>query len=80
MNHALGNSYTVVDETKSPERFKADLEAYFSGYPKDADDTPKKVYAFVSNDNGGVQPLFRNQYNYIMGETGNTISNLSIIN
>lgn len=78
MNHYLGNDYTVVDWMRSLEAFKKDLDLYFAEYP-DRDEFKKTVYAFVSNENGGVQPLFKNQKNYIMGENGNTISNLSII-
>lgn len=80
MNHALGDSYTVVGRMENYEEFSKTYKKIFGTNhvadldPESTDDT-KRVFAFVSNNNGSfVQPLYSNQQNYIMTESGKTFS------
>lgn len=79
MNYYLGKSYTVVDSEKAPERFKEDHIACFRELGATDEMAPENLtYAFVGNEDGSfVQPLYKNQRNYIVSESGKTISNLT---
>lgn len=67
MNFNLGDSYTLVTKENSPEEFEKGLKEHlFYG----------DIYAFVSWNNE-ILPLYKNQKNYIVSESGKTYDNLT---
>ena len=71
MNSVLGKSYTFIDDTVDPKEFERSMELF--------DDNRDKIYAFVGDEGGNIQPLFRGQGAYIMTGSGKTFSNVSPI-
>lgn len=67
MNFNLGDSYTLVTKENSPEEFEKGLKEH----PFYED-----IYAFVSWNNE-ILPLYKNQKNYIVSESGKTYDNLT---
>lgn len=82
MNRVLGRGYTLVHRFETPEEFRRCFESYFEkphvadGDPE-ADDDTRRVYAFISDDNGQLQPLYTGQKAFIMTENGATFANVS---
>lgn len=81
MNQEIGSSYTFIHREYNPEEFRKTFELVYSKNhvsdgDESADDDTKKCYAFVCNGDF-VQPLYKNQSNYIMSSNGNTFSNVS---
>jgi hypothetical protein len=81
MNRIIGDSYTYIDREINPEEFNESFKNYFErNHVADLDETSdndtKRVYAFVCNSSY-VQPLYKNQTNYIMTENGKTFANVS---
>lgn len=80
MNHSLGDGYTVVGRLENYEEFARSFKKVFNkdhvaDLDPESDDHTKRVFAFVSGQNGSfVQPLYSNQQNYIMTESGKTFS------
>lgn len=73
-NIFLGRSYNVIKSLDSPEEFKKAYETCYNC--KSCEDT--ETYAFITNENGEViYPLFKNQLNFVMTESGKTFSNLT---
>lgn len=84
MNQFLGNSYTLVSKELSPVGFDNSLKNHFSTFCaiKDAihmQQEIEKIYAFVGGEGGKViQPLYKNQKNYIVSADGSTFANLTL--
>lgn len=81
MNKVIGDGYTVIDRESNYEEFKRVFEHYFekrcfANLDPEGDSDTKNCYAFVTNDSI-IQPLYKNQQNYIMSENGKTFSNLT---
>ncbi|MDV3822940.1 hypothetical protein CMU07_09255 [Elizabethkingia anophelis] len=81
MNKVIGDGYTVIDRESNAEDFKKAFEHYFekrqiADLDSESDSDTKNCYAFVTNDSF-IQPLYKNQQNYIMSENGKTFSNLT---
>ncbi|MCL1658612.1 hypothetical protein M2T79_18555 [Elizabethkingia miricola] len=81
MNKVIGDGYTVIDRESTVEDFKKVFEHYFekrqiADLDSESDFDTKNCYAFVTNDSF-IQPLYKNQQNYIMSENGKTFSNLT---
>lgn len=74
MNFNLGNSYSVVTLEANEEQFKKEYELFWNEKHSEKSET----YAFVSYEGGNVLPLYKNQFNYIMTDSGKTFSNLSL--
>lgn len=71
INITLGQSYTMVHKTYNPLEFKRTYDhAFKESYEE------KEIFAFVSDESGEVLPLFPNQKNYVMTETGQTFSHI----
>lgn len=75
MNQTIGKDYTVVYRDTNPEEFREAFKTYFlrdhvADLDPTADHDTKNVFAFVSGDI--FQPVYRNQQNYIMTESGKT--------
>lgn len=66
MNHALGNSYTVVHKDRNPEEFARDLAVVRSD--------PEETVAIISDESGKALCAFRKQHSYIMTSDGGTFS------
>lgn len=67
MHFSLGKSFTIVTESDSLEEFKKSLSG----------NDPKETYAFISDENGKVLNLYRNQDNHILTENGSVYDNVS---
>ena len=80
-NIGLGNVYTIVKRETEPEEF---LKDYDSLYNKPDNKTftleniNSEIYALVTSEGGSeVYPLYKNEYYYIVTDTGKTFSNLT---
>ena len=72
MNHDLGSdSYTLITKERNEEEFERSNKAFYG-----KGDPDEKVYGYVGNGDGKLIPLYSNQSNYIMTETGKTFSKL----
>lgn len=76
MNEFIGDGYTLIHKVFNPGDFNRMIEHHFTKPSGDAGDEHKNVYAFVVNGSF-VQPLYKNQQNYIMASNGQTFDNLS---
>jgi len=81
-NFALGIQYEVLERFVEPEKFAEVFEKSF-GYSHVADLDSKadnytiNCYGFVLTNDFEPIPLYLNQRNYIMTESGKTFSNLT---
>jgi len=81
-NYALGVQYQVVERFVDYEDFSHTFKQEF-GYDHvadlddNADNYTKNCYAFLITPDFKAIPLYMNQKNYIMTETGKTFSNLT---
>lgn len=81
INLSIGESYCYDDREQNYEEFKNHFHNYFqknhvADLDNTADNDTKLVYGFISFQ-GNLMPLYKNQMNYIMTESGKTFSNLS---
>lgn len=71
LNFNLGNSYTLVHSERSPEEFKRSMDNFLN--------PDENIYAFVGNEDGSkLYALYKKQLNFIMTESGQTFSNLTM--
>lgn len=83
MNHILGNGYTFIHKLVNEDEFKKTFAIHFKKeLPKEDDNVQsfddENCYAFVSGQNGSyIQPLYKNQKNFIMTSDGTTFDNVS---
>jgi len=80
INQFIGKSYSYIHRDFNPKEFRETFKLVFEkDHVADLDpasDTDTKMcYAFVCH--GEIQPLYKNQSNYIMSESGATFANLS---
>jgi PKD repeat protein len=81
-NYALGVQYQVIERLVDYDTFALTFKHEF-GYEHVADDDvkadnyTKNCYAFISTQDFAAIPLYMNQKNYIMTESGATFSNLT---
>ena len=81
-NYHLGIQYTVIDREVDYEDFRATFKHSF-GYDHVADldvkgdNYTKNCYAFITTPDFEPIPLYLNQKNYIMNNSGKTFSNLT---
>jgi len=82
-NECLGNNYQLIERNSNYDEFQ---KAFFSFHEKnhvadldtESDHFSKQTYAFVIFKNGSeIIPLYKNQSNYIMTDSGKTFSNLT---
>ncbi len=81
MNYVVGDGYTYIHREQNPEDFRKTFKRIFEkDHVADGDDAndhdTKNVYAFVCHEDY-VQPLYKNQKNFMMTENGNTFANLT---
>lgn len=82
-NQSLGDSYQVVDRLTNYEEFCRAFLTFFNEHhvadtDKKSTDFSKKCYAIIICKGGSeFVPLYINQQNYIMTESGKTFSNLT---
>lgn len=81
MNQMIGDGYTLIDRESNYDDFCKTFEAIFQRkHVADLDETSDKdtkdCYAFVCNGSF-VQPLYKNQKNFIMTSGGKTFDNVS---
>jgi len=81
MNQFIGDGYSLVDREVNYEAFCLNFEKFFkrkhvADLDPTADEFTKKVYAFVGNGDI-IQPLYKNQNNYMMMSNGKTFDNVS---
>lgn len=82
MNHSIGKDYTHIGRAENPDYFKETFELHFkknhvADNDKSSDKDTKNCYAFIAYDGGKIQPLYKNQKNFMMIDTGKTFANLS---
>lgn len=71
-NTILGKSYNLVRKTENPIEFERILNDLFSRLNEDV------IYAFIIYDQGAeFRPLYKDQHNYVMTDSGKTFSNVS---
>lgn len=80
MNHVVGDSYTYIHREINPKQFRETFKVVFdkdhvADNDESADKNTKDCYAFVCC--GYIQPLYKNQKNFMMTENGNTFANLT---
>lgn len=76
MNQTIGLDYTIVYRETNAEEFRRTFEQHFekphvADLDATADHDTKNVFAFVCLTSFW-QPLYKNQQNYIMTESGKT--------
>lgn len=81
MNQIIGDNYTYIDREINYDEFCKNFQYTFgrnhvADLDETSDDDTKKCYAFVCTSNL-IQPLYKNQSNYIMTENGKTFANVS---
>ena len=76
MNEIIGDGYTFIHKVFNPEDFKRTIEHHFTKPSGEESDEHKNVYAFIVNG-PFVQPLYKDQQNYIMTSSGQTFDNVS---
>ena len=79
-NQELGSNYQVVDRETNYQEFCKAFEALFKEKHTDYEDNQfsKNCYIILTyNDGSSLVPLYKNQSNYIMTESGKTFSNLT---
>jgi hypothetical protein len=81
MNQVLGDSYTLIDRERNYDDFCISFENYFKtkyvpNLDEKSDDDSNRVYAFICTGSL-VQPLYKNQGNFIMASNGKTFDNVS---
>jgi hypothetical protein len=83
INLNLGNEYSLVERDSNYDKFSETfLIEFASGHVADLDEETTEFtincYAFVIGEGGKtIHPLYKNQFNYIMTESGKTFSNLT---
>jgi hypothetical protein len=82
-NYALGIQYQVIDRFSDYEDFKEAFKNSFGyNHVADLDDKSdnytKNCYAFLLTIEYKSIPLYMNQKNYIMTESGKTFENLTL--
>lgn len=81
-NYALGIQYQVVERVVDYEDFKVAFKHSFgyehvSDLDDKSDNYTKNCYAFLVTPDFDPIPLYMNQKNYIMTDSGKTFSNLT---
>jgi hypothetical protein len=81
MNHSLGDGYTYINREYNVLEFRRSFKVFFdkdhvADLDETSDEDSKDVYGFIGNG-PFLQPLYKNQKNFIMTESGKTFSNLS---
>ena len=83
-NKSIGDEYSFIDRETNYEEFCKAFEKSFTrkhvaDLDSESDEFTKNCYAFIVCKGGSEMiPLYKNQYNYIMSESGNTFSNLTL--
>lgn len=77
MGFDLGKSYTLVTKECSPSKFQSLVDSIF-GVEKlpEMEKNSKEIFAVISGDDLESYPLYENQGNYLMSDTGSTITRL----
>jgi len=81
-NYALGIQYQVIERENDYEKFREVFSKSFNyehaaDLDEESDDYTKSCYAFIVTNDFEPIPLYKNQKNYIMTESGKTFSNLT---
>jgi hypothetical protein len=82
VNNLLGDQYEIVKREEQYERFCELFEIYFdkphlADLSPSADEVTQRCYAFVFNEKKEPMPVYKNQRNYIMTDSGKTFSNIT---
>lgn len=72
-NIYLGSRYSIIDRERTPEEFKRTLK-----HMQEPEVTAKKPYAYISDENGTLHPLYEDYGNYVMTDSGKTFENVSL--
>lgn len=81
-NYVLGIQYQVIERESDYEKFREIFSKSFNyehaaDLDEKSDDYTKNCYAFIVTNDFEPIPLYKNQKNYIMTESGKTFSNLT---
>lgn len=82
-NRVIGSDYSLIfreeDYDSFCEMYRKEFEKpHVADMDETSDSLSQNTYGFIIIDNGSIAlPLYKNQYNYIMTESGNTFSNIS---
>lgn len=82
VNNWLGDQYEIIRREESYEAFAEQYRKYFDkSHVADndpaADDISRRVYAFILNEHEQAMPVYKEQKNYIVTESGKTYSNIT---
>lgn len=73
-NTSLGNEYTLIHSERNVKEFNESFKLFWNEtYDPDKNNT----FAFITKEGGILIPLFKNQFNFIMTDSGKTFSNLT---
>lgn len=72
-NTVLGRKYSAITKTDSNNQFADSSGLLFHVHPDELQNT----YAFVSDEDGKLIPLFKDRWYYIVTGSGTTYENLS---
>ena len=81
-NQVLGDQYQYINRETNPEEFRKAFQIVF-GKPhvadldEKSDNYTKNCYGFISTQDGYHRPLYKNQHNWIMTDSGNTFANVT---
>ena len=80
MNQVIGDGYTFISRDCNHEEFEKTFELVFcrkhvADLDETSDEDTKNCYAFVCNGSL-IQPLYKNQKNFIMTDGGRTFEKL----
>jgi 2-hydroxychromene-2-carboxylate isomerase len=74
-NFSLGSNYSYVSKERSEKAFK---EIYDSFFGTESVNMDPLVFGFITGDNCNTHPLYSNQKNFIMTESGKTFSYIKL--
>jgi len=82
-NILIGNQYRLIERDVNYDQFSEAFEKEFEKFhvadlDPESDSFSKNCYAFlIVNEGSLLIPMYKNQWNYIMTDSGKTFANLS---
>jgi len=82
VNNWLGDQYEIIRREECYERFSELFKDYFekdhlADLSPSSDEESQRTYAFIINSKNEPIPIYKEQKNYIVTESGKTYSNIT---